>query len=63
MWESLNDGWRTLELMNPKEAQRDLPSVLDWVKQRCATIRGAAVALIRMRRWANILSRGTVRGI
>lgn len=41
-WEALNDGWRKLELMDAGTAQRDLPSVLDWVKQRGALIRGAA---------------------
>jgi uncharacterized alpha-E superfamily protein len=46
MWEALNDGWRTLELMDPKEAQRDLPGVLDWVKLRCATVRGAAISTL-----------------
>ncbi len=41
VWEALNDGWRRLELMDPAEAQRDLPGVLDWVKSRSALIRGA----------------------
>ena len=41
MWEALNEGWRTLELTSAAEAQRDLPAVLDWVKTRSATIRGA----------------------
>ncbi len=42
VWEALNDGWRRLELMDPGNAQRDLPAVLDWVKSRSALIRGAA---------------------
>ncbi|MEM7423553.1 MAG: alpha-E domain-containing protein, partial [Pseudomonadota bacterium] len=42
MWEALNDGWRKLELMDTAQVQRDLPGVLDWVKTRGATIRGAA---------------------
>lgn len=41
-WEALNDGWRRLELMDPSAAQRDLPALLDWVKQRGALIRGSA---------------------
>jgi len=44
LWETLNDGWRKLELMDPIEAQRDLPSVLDWVKQRGLNIRGASTS-------------------
>ena len=44
MWEAINDGWRTLELMDPMDAKRDLPGVLDWVKSRAATVRGASMA-------------------
>ncbi|MEM7190803.1 MAG: alpha-E domain-containing protein [Pseudomonadota bacterium] len=44
MWEALNDGWRTLELMDPAEAKRDLPGVLDWVKSRGAQVRGASTS-------------------
>ncbi len=40
MWEALNDGWRKLELMDVAEAQRDLPTVLDWVKARSSMLRG-----------------------
>lgn len=46
MWEAVNEGWRTLELMDPQEAQRDLPGVLDWVKVKAATIRGAAISTL-----------------
>lgn len=44
MWEALNDGWRKLELMDPVEAKRDLPSILDWVKARAAMIRGTSMS-------------------
>ena len=42
MWETLNDGWRRLEGIDEGEARRDLVSLLDWVKTRAATFRGAA---------------------
>ena len=44
MWEALNDGWRKLELMDPNEATRDLPGVLDWTKARAAMSRGASMS-------------------
>lgn len=44
MWEALNDGWRKLELLDPGEAQRDLPGILDWVKMRGALIRGSTTS-------------------
>jgi uncharacterized alpha-E superfamily protein len=43
MWTSLNDGWRKLELMDTAEAQRDLSSLLDWVKTRASLVRGASI--------------------
>ncbi len=43
VWESLNDGWRRLELMDASEAQRNLSGVLDWVKSRSSMIRGASI--------------------
>ncbi|MEE2691677.1 MAG: alpha-E domain-containing protein [Pseudomonadota bacterium] len=42
MWETLNDGWRRLEGVDEDEARRDLVGILDWVKTRAATFRGAA---------------------
>ncbi|MEL6235226.1 MAG: alpha-E domain-containing protein [Pseudomonadota bacterium] len=42
MWEALNDGWRRLEATDEVTARRDLPAILDWVKARAATFRGAA---------------------
>ncbi len=42
LWEALNEGWRTLEGIDAATAQRDLPALLDWVKQRAALFRGAA---------------------
>lgn len=43
LWEALNEGWRKLEGIDTATAQRDLPALLDWVKQRTALFRGAAV--------------------
>jgi uncharacterized alpha-E superfamily protein len=42
MWEALNDDWRKLEHYNVAQARRDLPILLDWVKTRASTFRGAA---------------------
>ncbi len=42
VWEALNEGWRTLEGTDAATARRDLPALLDWVKQRAALFRGAA---------------------
>jgi uncharacterized alpha-E superfamily protein len=44
LWEALNEGWRTLEGTDLVTAQRDLPALLDWVKQRNALFRGAATS-------------------
>lgn len=44
LWEALNEGWRTLEGIDLATAQRDLPALLDWVKQRNALFRGAATS-------------------
>lgn len=44
LWEALNDGWRRLELTDAAEVQRDLPGLLDWVKLRGSTIRGASTS-------------------
>ncbi|MBK5264854.1 MAG: alpha-E domain-containing protein [Alphaproteobacteria bacterium] len=42
MWEAINDGWRKLETYDVKEARQELPSLIDWVKTRASTFRGAA---------------------
>lgn len=42
MWEAINDGWRKLESYDVAEARRELPSLIDWVKTRSCTFRGAA---------------------
>ncbi|MCF8708214.1 alpha-E domain-containing protein [Rhizorhapis sp. SPR117] len=42
MWEVINDGWRKLETYDVKEARQELPSLIDWVKTRASTFRGAA---------------------
>ncbi|MDX2276792.1 MAG: alpha-E domain-containing protein [Hyphomonadaceae bacterium] len=41
MWEALNDNWRKLESVTASQALTDLPSLLDWVRQRSAAFRGA----------------------
>jgi uncharacterized alpha-E superfamily protein len=35
-------SWRRLEGMDPTEARRDLPALIDWVKNQASTFRGAA---------------------
>lgn len=48
MWESLNDGWRYLESMDPKAASRQLSRILEWVRTRAAVFRGAVeTAMLR----------------
>ncbi|MBB3982945.1 putative alpha-E superfamily protein [Sphingobium fontiphilum] len=42
MWEALNDGWRKLDSYDLSEARQQLPSLIDWVKTRVMTFRGAA---------------------
>jgi uncharacterized alpha-E superfamily protein len=42
MWEPLNENWRRLEGMDVATAERELPPLLDWVKNRAALFRGAA---------------------
>ncbi|HEX5007649.1 MAG TPA: alpha-E domain-containing protein [Hyphomonadaceae bacterium] len=41
MWEALNDGWRQLGQMDTETALRNLPSLLEWAKNRTAAFRGA----------------------
>ena len=41
MWEALNDGWRQLGEMDAETALRNLPSLLEWAKNRTAAFRGA----------------------
>ncbi len=48
MWESLNDGWRYLEGMDPTAACRQLSRILEWVRTRAAVFRGAVeTAMLR----------------
>ena len=42
MWEAINDGWRKLDSYDVSEARRELPGLIDWVKTRACTFRGAA---------------------
>ncbi len=41
MWEALNEGWRQLDSYDVAEARRQLPALIDWVKTRAMTFRGA----------------------
>jgi uncharacterized alpha-E superfamily protein len=41
MWEALNDGWRQLGEIDAETALRNLPSLLEWTKNRTAAFRGA----------------------
>lgn len=41
MWEAMNEGWRKLDSYDVAEARQDLPSIIDWVKTRAMTFRGA----------------------
>ncbi len=48
MWEALNDGWRQLGQMDPDTALKNLPSLLEWAKNRTAAFRGASeISLLR----------------
>ena len=42
MWEALNEGWRKLDSYDVADARAQLPSLIDWVKTRVMTFRGAA---------------------
>jgi uncharacterized alpha-E superfamily protein len=42
MWEALNDGWRQLGQMDAGTALKNLPSLLEWTKNRTAAFRGNA---------------------
>lgn len=42
MWEAINEGWRKLDSYGVAEARRELPALIDWVKTRASTFRGAA---------------------
>lgn len=44
VWEAINDGWRRLQLTPAEDVRRDLPALLDWVKTRCATVRGSTMS-------------------
>jgi uncharacterized alpha-E superfamily protein len=41
MWEALNDDWRKLERYDVASARRNLAELVDWVKMRASTFRGA----------------------
>lgn len=42
MWEALNLSWRHFERLDEGEACQELPALIDWVKTRASTFRGAA---------------------
>lgn len=42
MWETLNEGWRKLDSYNVADARAQLPALIDWIKARAMTFRGAA---------------------
>lgn len=42
MWEVLNEGWRKLDSYNVADARAQLPALIDWIKTRSMTFRGAA---------------------
>lgn len=44
MWEALNEGWRKLDSYDVADARQQLPALIDWVKTRAMTFRGAADA-------------------
>jgi uncharacterized alpha-E superfamily protein len=44
MWEAVNDGWRNLENVDTRTACNDLPQLLEWVRSRSSSLRGAAEA-------------------
>jgi uncharacterized alpha-E superfamily protein len=47
MWESLNSAWIDFLVINPSNVTADqLPALLDWVKERSATYRGALLNTI-----------------
>ncbi len=41
MWEAMNEGWRKLDSYGATEARHELPAIIDWVKTRAMTFRGA----------------------
>lgn len=48
MWEALNDNWRQLGQLDVQTARSNLPSLLDWAKNRAAAFRGASeISLLR----------------
>jgi uncharacterized alpha-E superfamily protein len=44
MWEALNEGWRKLDSYDVADARQQLPALIDWIKTRAMTFRGAADA-------------------
>lgn len=47
MWESLNSAWIDFEAIDPCDITSDrLPALLDWIKERSATYRGALLNTI-----------------
>ncbi len=44
MWEALNDTWLKIRDIDEDAVERDLTGYLDWVRERCALVLGAADA-------------------
>lgn len=42
MWEAMNEGWRKLDSYDVADARQQLPALIDWIKTRSMTFRGAA---------------------
>ncbi|MBK0399106.1 alpha-E domain-containing protein [Limibaculum sp. M0105] len=56
MWETLNEGWRRLDEVDVGSAQRDLPSLLEWIKGRAIMFRGAvSTSMLREDRFDFVL--------
>lgn len=48
MWEALNDGWRQLGEVDAETAVSNLPTYLEWTKNRTAAFRGATeISMLR----------------
>ncbi|MEM7619282.1 MAG: alpha-E domain-containing protein [Pseudomonadota bacterium] len=42
MWEAINNGWRKLQSVDEQDLVRNLSDLMDWVKNRSASLRGAS---------------------
>ncbi|MDF2372785.1 MAG: alpha-E domain-containing protein [Rhizobiaceae bacterium] len=58
MWESLNEDWRYLEVMDTQTARQQIGSILEWVRKRCAIFRGAVETAMSRNEGYNFLRLG-----